>query len=646
MKNLIYNTQYLFHDYLKAQYCDFFNIPEYQRGYKWTSNNVIQLLDDLKNFSKKRNNDEFYCLQNITVAKEAHEERACMNVIDGQQRLTTLFIIISFMQRNFTDKIIPIDTNFLKYSVRYSTDRFLKNKIQSGILWEKEIDPNDAESKDQFYIMEVAKAVKEWFDKHPNELRADIVLNDLKLIVNEVEPGEEETVFASLNGGKVDLDGADLVRAILITRAARQKYPAIVSHRTINQIANDDIDLNIHINVSSQGKIHEYRVKLGVEIDKMSLWWSNKDVRAYFEQLLPNRIARNRSFNYNEYPIDLLYYAFFEALKTTLFTEQGDIKDLNLRHFENGIDLNNRPGDDHLEFYNELRELHLTLVDWYNDAEIYNLVGYLMYNFKSDIITFELLYTIWKEADGKKDFKIKIKRLISYQLAAFYGDMERGKDYICSIVNGDKNEDLEEKLITLRKDIFNASAIDWYNSSLTVKLLPLLDILPHTIQKGGKKFQVIKPLKQQYLKRTSSEDKEHVRSQTRQIDENHITEEDRLALLEENRRGLNSIGNIVLLHESINKSYKNNKLIMKMVRIYSEHIMDDVNAYIRPHTLDVFMSKMKNIDENGVDAHLIFWSDDDIKRTSAAIDAKLASYLSFPEIIDNHKLEGDSHDNG
>lgn len=38
-----------------------------------------------------------------------------------------------------------------------------------------------------------------------------------------------------------------------------------------------------------------------------------------------------------------------------------------------------------------------------------------------------------------------------------------------------------------------------------------------------------------------------------------------------------------------------------MVRIYSEHLMDDVNAYIRPHTLDVFMSKMRNINENGID---------------------------------------------
>ncbi len=156
---------------------------------------------------------------------------------------------------------------------------------------------------------------KDWYDIHQEELSSNVILDQLKLIINEAGRGEEETVFTSLNGGKVDLDGADLVRAIMITRAARQKYPCVISEKHFNQIANDDIDLNIHVSVSSQGKIHEYRVKLGVEIDKMNFWWSDKDIRDYFAQLLPNRISQNRSFKYSEYPIDLLYYAFYEAFK-------------------------------------------------------------------------------------------------------------------------------------------------------------------------------------------------------------------------------------------------------------------------------------------------------------------------------------------
>jgi len=157
---------------------------------------------------------------------------------------------------------------------------------------------------------------------------------------------------------------------------------------------------------------------------------------------------------------------------------------------------------------------------------------------------------------------------------------------------------------------------------------------------------VVRHLKQQYLKHiTSEEDKEHIRSQTRQIDEDNMSEEDRELLLEENRKGLNSIGNIVLLHKSINRGYGNDKLILKMVRIYSEHVMDDVNAYIRPHTLDVFMSKMKSIDENGIDYHDVFWTEEDIKRTVKDIDANLTSYLALPN-FSTTSLEDNCYNNG
>lgn len=117
MEELIYSTQYIFQEYLKRHNCCFFNIPEYQRGYKWTADNVTQLLNDLRNF-KKISEYEFYCLQNITLTKSSLFNEPCFNVIDGQQRLTTLFIILSYMQRNFVEKIIPKDSNILQYSIR------------------------------------------------------------------------------------------------------------------------------------------------------------------------------------------------------------------------------------------------------------------------------------------------------------------------------------------------------------------------------------------------------------------------------------------------------------------------------------------------------------------------------------------------
>lgn len=613
MEKLIYNVRQIFGEYLTSKGCSFYNIPEYQRGYKWTAANVIQLLEDLKNF-KKSDNDQFYCIQNITVTKQKHKDSWCMNVIDGQQRLTTLFILLSYLQRNMKDKIISPSANILKYSIRETSDKFLCDSILTGIIWDNAIDTNAAHTKDQFYIMAVADAIQEWFRE--NKLETKTVLDDLVLIVNEVRPGDEETVFASLNGGKVDLDGADLVRAILITRAAKQKYPSIISREQLHQIANDDIDLNIDISVSSRGKINEFRVKLGVEIDEMNKWWAQNKVKDYFEQLLPNKISKNKAFKYSQYPIDLLYYAFYEAYKTKL-SNSNEGESLDLRVFENGIDLNGQSGDDHLEFYTAVREFHLTMMDWYNHDEIYNLIGYLMYNFKGSKISFELLWNIWLESESKDDFIFRLKELIKEQIALpFYNNDTK-----------DEENTLKNALDELRSSILNLQ-YDWYNNDFTLKFLPLVDILPIEKDVKTQTKVILSRITDPKYFRCNGEDKEHVRSQKRIVDES-LPEDQKASMMEENKVGLNSIGNIVLLVLGVNRSYGNDPHNEKMDRIISEFLIND--WYIRPHTFNVFTSKIKSIDQNGENTQDMYWSNEDMVRTVQDIEKRLVKYLNIAE---------------
>ena len=613
MEKLIYNVRQIFGEYLTSKGCSFYNIPEYQRGYKWTAANVIQLLEDLKNF-KKSDNDQFYCIQNITITKQKHKDSWCMNVIDGQQRLTTLFILLSYLQRNMKDKIISPSANILKYSIRESSDKFLCDSILSGNIWDNAIDTNAAHTKDQFYIMAVADAIQDWFRK--NKLETKTILDDLVIIVNEVRPGDEETVFASLNGGKVDLDGADLVRAILITRAAKQKYPSIISREQLHQIANDDIDLNINVSVSSRGKINEFRVKLGVELDEMNRWWAQNKVKDYFEQLLPNKISKNKTFKYSQYPIDLLYYAFYEAYRTKL-TNLNEGESLDLRVFENGIDLNGQSGDDHLEFYTAVREFHLTMMEWYNHDEIYNLIGYLMYNFKGSKISFELLWNLWQESESKDDFIFGLKELIKEQIALpFYNNDTK-----------DEENTLKNALNELRSSILNLQ-YDWYNNDFTLKFLPLVDILPiEKVVKNQTKVIFSRITDPKYF-RCNGEDKEHIRSQKRIIDES-LSENQKASMIEENKVGLNSIGNIVLLVLGVNRSYGNDPHNEKMDRIISEFLIND--WYIRPHTFNVFTSKIKSIDENGENTQDIYWSNEDMVRTVQDIEKRLVKYLNITE---------------
>lgn len=77
-----------------------FRVPNYQRGYRWTRQQVKDLIDDILEFTIKFiNNGQkgIYCIQPLVVQKSHNEEgKDCWDVIDGQQRLTTIFIILQF----------------------------------------------------------------------------------------------------------------------------------------------------------------------------------------------------------------------------------------------------------------------------------------------------------------------------------------------------------------------------------------------------------------------------------------------------------------------------------------------------------------------------------------------------------------------
>ena len=69
---------------------DHFFVEDYQRGYKWGIQQVQELLTDIKDFNRA-GIESFYCLQPVVV-KTISENK--YELIDGQQRLTTIFIIL------------------------------------------------------------------------------------------------------------------------------------------------------------------------------------------------------------------------------------------------------------------------------------------------------------------------------------------------------------------------------------------------------------------------------------------------------------------------------------------------------------------------------------------------------------------------
>lgn len=599
-KGLIYNTQYLFGDYLNNFGSQFFNIPEYQRGYKWTKDNIIQLLEDIDHYQEST--DSFYCLQNITIIPAKVNGEECFNVIDGQQRLTTLLILVSYLQKDDKIKILSPSSNILRYSIRKDTDKFLKEKVVSGDIWREEIVPNNALHKDEYYICQACAAIDEWF-KENNHLNGEFlnnfknkVLNDVVLIVNKLEGSNEENVFANLNGGKVDLDGSDLLRAILITKAANEKYPSSESNYNFRTPL-----VNIEITEGPSSRINEYRIRLGMELDSIAALWSKKDVKAFYSQILPNDISKNKRFQCSKYPIGLLYLAFFEAYKNVIdYKRETNISNVDIRFFENGIDLNHKVGDDHYELYTTILKLHRTLKEWFNDPEIYNLLGYLFFNFKGkDNVTFSEVWKLWNDCSCKdKDtFKKRLKVIIHNQILSLFegnsGDEESDDD------NKTAEHVLKEKI----EDVHH----NWFKEESLYAILVLMDIILTMSKNSFNRLPV------NYFK-AYDEHKEHIRPQT--ANEEDTTE------TEDYHGCLNSIGNLVLLDGSINESIGNNLYEDKVQRIVNAYFRE--NKFIRPYTFSVYLTKL---DDKG--KMELGWTDDEIQDTANKIYERIATFLDF-----------------
>lgn len=217
-----------------------FVIPYQQRGYKWTKDNVINLLDDLTVFMKKES--PFYCLQPIAVVPvgKAGEHKYC--VVDGQQRLTTLYLLYKYLVSDGID--LSESTELFHYE--YERD---KNNERRNLLRKRIEDENDA-TIDFFYITKAYLAIRKWFEdkqdaKHLflNLLKeSDQSRKSVQVIWYTVGEDKKHDVFRNINSGKIQLTNPELIKALLLNRQnglPNQELGALQFERIERQLEED-----------------------------------------------------------------------------------------------------------------------------------------------------------------------------------------------------------------------------------------------------------------------------------------------------------------------------------------------------------------------------------------------------------------------
>lgn len=360
MKELIFNIEDIFNNHNQngclSQYeSSYYLIPAYQRGYKWASSKngaVTILLYDLWNaFSsfQKQEGKEYY-LQYITVKKIELEKSNCLEVIDGQQRLTTLSILLSVLSLKLEKENLA--DNKLDYAIR---DNFFNELIYPkesleellNTTWEDLIRNPSYNKQDVYYMVEAAQKCNFFFSKV--ELLEEFysyLLNNVKIIVNSVEKHiESETVFKNLNSNKVPLTEAELIKGLLITKVGRSNNGLKPKHFK---------------------EIMEIRMNVGRHWDELNTWANKPEIKTFFF---------NNKRNAMHELLTLIALIISEEKKIS-FNLQSSSKDFPLFNFFL----------DHHDFssiFNKLIAVKNTLDDWYNNSEIYNLIGYCRFAKKS-----------------------------------------------------------------------------------------------------------------------------------------------------------------------------------------------------------------------------------------------------------------------
>jgi len=203
----------------------FYFVDKYQRGYKWNVQQVRELLDDIDRFTQEQSGS-FYCLQPVVV--KYLEEKDKWELIDGQQRMTTIYLILSYLGRDAYD---------ISYETRESSSDFLKNIVsyivESGESWDDFIARTDKclDNVDNYHFFQAYQTIVKWFtgkDEAAISRWYETLLNHTKVIWYDAWAEGSDTltaidIFMRINSGKIPLTNAELIKAHFLHNVAGQE---------------------------------------------------------------------------------------------------------------------------------------------------------------------------------------------------------------------------------------------------------------------------------------------------------------------------------------------------------------------------------------------------------------------------------------
>ncbi len=576
-----------------------FNVPSLQRTYRWGEKEITLLLNDLYEFynTNEDSTNDFYPLQPL-ILKKSNKNDDTWNVLDGQQRLTTIKLIASYLEMG---KDYCLD---ISYDTREKTKDFLDN-----ISNKKEEDVGT--SMELYYIFHAYEVIKAWFQKEKDTEKINAIRNVLfekertRFVVQEMNSDDDEAkTFQNVNQGRIPLSCSELIKALFLGHIFE-------SHKIDNNCrfaySSDGYGLFIPINPIKEKqeltRIQNIIAKEWNDIETVlmhdefySFVCPEKEKSINRMDFLFKVACRNEKFK--KYNTDDPFNAIYECIK------DGKVVD-NISCCWNVVFM----------CFNRMQKL-------YYDFDAYHLVGFCncehigisedFYKYCNDDEKMDEFKTVIREKIKGKVLKVKIKDLkyednkdeikeilLLHNLQSYSDEKLR---FPFNLYDGGKNYDIEHIHATAEEKADKKSRIEWYKinkSAIFHKKEKLKD------SKDSKSFDLFDSFEKSYRVNNFdifNKDEEFNKLREIMIKDNLDNEKEDLSKDD-------GIKNLCLLDSTTNRSYKNSLFITKREMILKKAKGEmGKEYYVYPLLLcteRIFLKFYSNVDS---DDNLNFWT--------------------------------------
>lgn len=561
-----------------------FKIEAYQRGYRWGKDEVEYLLEDIIEIP----DGQKYCLQPVVVKNVD----GVYELIDGQQRMTTLYLIMKYLNAYMDD---------IKYSIEYTT-RIGSKDLLEGI---DKIDLSAPSNNiDELFIKKSYTIIKEWFNAEKSKMIsfASKLQKYVTIIWYEVDEDEDSvSIFTRLNIGKINLTNAELVKALFLSQGKKDsegRYagnPYGIEDKKQHEIALgwDSMEKDLHDEkfwtFITNKKSDDYPIRMELLFDMIEMKPSNE----------------SNFYTFNK---------FYERFKNS---------------------------DNRYDTWELIKRYMQQLKEWYNDLDLFHHIGFLVATGTS----VKSLLDIAMSTDNpikKSDFRLKVLDMIRNRMVFKVGEEEI--DY--AELNYEKHPEFIQNVLLL----FNVETIrqkgdenirfpfDRYKNEGTWSLEHIHAQNSESLKTNQEWLEWLEIHKKSLEGfNVGPEEKEQIDAvvSTMNIVINHINEKGYKGSIRDefnavapavikilsdgdDKSQMHTLSNMALLTVGENAALNNSTFDVKRMKIIA---MDKDGEYIPTCTRNVFMKYYSSSDTK-----LHFWSEEDRKGYISAMNSVLYDY--------------------